>query len=55
MKTFEYKIEPIDYGGNNAFITNLNRLGSEGWELVTITPTNYCLFKRELTAGILPL
>lgn len=57
MKTkYEYKIEAIDYYGSPSEVKpdhhpNLNRLGEQGWELVSIVliqQTVYGYFKKQI-------
>lgn len=55
MTTWEYRIveQFKDWvsPGNYDPVVPLNRLGLEGWELVTISPTCVAFFKRPVAAA----
>ena len=49
MKTFEYLVEFLNIVGKSKekIEEDLNRLGNDGWELVTVSPDSIYTFKRK--------
>lgn len=51
MKKYEYKTESFETPSCTGMSTILNKLGKEGWELVSVCPTNSSeLGLNEITA-----
>ncbi len=52
MVRWEYRVIPMFSDPSPAEIDHMNRLGQEGWELVTLTSRNgttaYAVFKRPI-------
>lgn len=53
---WEYKVEALEAAFSNALESQLNILGSDGWELVSLTSNNWaearCIFKRPVPASV---
>ena len=54
MKTFDYKqIEASTPGGVGKMMTEIRKLGKEGWELVSVCPTSSSEFGIEIVTAFL--
>lgn len=56
---WEYKVEALEAAFSNALESQLNILGSDGWELVSLTSNNWaearCVFKRPIPFELHPV
>ena len=46
MPKIEYKVVEIEYSWNIYIEKELNKLGEEGWQLISIRNNNYYIFSR---------
>ena len=54
MKTFDYKhIEASTPSGVGKMMTEIRKLGKEGWELVSVCPTSSSEFGIEIVTAFL--
>ncbi len=47
MKKFEYKLVIVQTSNHSA-MPYINKIGQEGWELVTVSDKDEFIFKREI-------